>query len=125
MQETQVQSLGREDPLEKEMAPHSSPLAWKISWTEEPGRLYSPWGHKESDTTERLHFHFFRLMTGRYRDEWKKRFVSASFQAYGLIIHQYQISSVPQMQAWFSFGKSSNSSQWRQSVVDITESGRR
>ena len=37
--ETQVQSLGREDPLEKEMETHSSALAWKIPWTEEPGRL--------------------------------------------------------------------------------------
>ena len=41
MQETRVQSLGREDPLEKEMAIHSSTLAWKIPWTEEPGRLQS------------------------------------------------------------------------------------
>ena len=41
MQETQVQSLGGEDPLEKEMAMHSSTLAWKISWVEEPGRLQS------------------------------------------------------------------------------------
>ena len=41
MQETRVPSLGREDPLEKEMAPHSSTLAWKIPWTEEPGRLQS------------------------------------------------------------------------------------
>ena len=41
MQETQVQSLGREDPLEKEMATHSSILAWEIPWTEEPGRLQS------------------------------------------------------------------------------------
>ena len=39
MQETQVQSLGREDPLEEEMATHSSILAWKIPWTEEPGGL--------------------------------------------------------------------------------------
>ena len=38
MQETQVQSLGQEDPLEKEMATHSSILAWRIPWTEEPGR---------------------------------------------------------------------------------------
>ena len=38
-QGTRVQSLGREDPLEKEMAPHSSVLAWRIPWTEEPGRL--------------------------------------------------------------------------------------
>ena len=41
MQETQVQSLGREDPLEKEMATHSSIFAWRIPWTEEPGGLQS------------------------------------------------------------------------------------
>ena len=52
IRETWVQSLGWEDPLEKEMATHSSTLAWKIPRTEEPGRLYSPWGHKESDMTE-------------------------------------------------------------------------
>ena len=46
MQETLVQSLGREDPLEKAMAIHSSTLAWKIPWME------------ELDMTERLHFHF-------------------------------------------------------------------
>ena len=40
MQETQVQSLGREDSLEKEMATHASILAWEIPWTEEPGRLH-------------------------------------------------------------------------------------
>ena len=52
MQQTQVQSLGREDPLEKEMETHSSILAWKIPWTEEPGGLHSSWGRIESDTTE-------------------------------------------------------------------------
>ena len=41
MQETWVQFLGQEDPLEKEMATHSSTLAWKIQWTEKPGRLQS------------------------------------------------------------------------------------
>ena len=41
MRETWVRSLGWEDPLEKEMAIHSSTVAWKISWTEEPGRLQS------------------------------------------------------------------------------------
>ena len=41
VRETRVQSLGWEDPLEKEMATHSSTLAWKIPWTEEPGRLQS------------------------------------------------------------------------------------
>ena len=40
----------------KEMAAHSSTLAWKIPWTEEHSRLLSPWGHKESDMNERLHF---------------------------------------------------------------------
>ena len=39
MQETWLQSLGREDPLEEEMATHSSILAWEIPWTEEPGRV--------------------------------------------------------------------------------------
>ena len=41
IQETQIQSLGGEDPLEKKMATHSSILAWEISWTEKPGRLES------------------------------------------------------------------------------------
>ena len=53
--ETRVWSLGREDPLEKEVATHSSTLACKIPWTEEPVG-YSPQGRKESDTTEQLHF---------------------------------------------------------------------
>ena len=53
MQETQIRSLGWEDPLEKEMATHSSILAWRIPWTEEPGRLQSV-GCKESDMTEQL-----------------------------------------------------------------------
>ena len=51
MLETQVQSLGREDPLEKETATLSSILAWEIPWTEEPGGLQSV-GLQESDTTE-------------------------------------------------------------------------
>ena len=51
IQETRVQSLGQEDPLEKKMATHSSILAWKIPWTEKPGQLQFM-GHKESDTTE-------------------------------------------------------------------------
>ena len=50
MQETWVRFLGREDPLEKEMATHSSILAWRIPWTEEPGGLQSM-GLQQSDTT--------------------------------------------------------------------------
>ena len=52
MQETQVQSLGREDPLEEEMATHPSILVWRIPGTEEPGELLL--GYKELDMTERL-----------------------------------------------------------------------
>ena len=44
MQETQVQSLGQEDPLEKEMTTYSNTLAWKIPWTEEQGRLLQSMG---------------------------------------------------------------------------------
>ena len=58
MRETWFRSLGQEDPLEKEMATHSSTLAWRVPWTEELVS-YSPWGRKESDTTERLHFTSF------------------------------------------------------------------
>ena len=58
MPETQVRSLGWEDPLEKEMATHSSTLALKIPWTEELGAGYCPWGCKESGKTEQLHFPF-------------------------------------------------------------------
>ena len=55
MRETQVRSLGWEDPLEKAMAIHSSTIAWKIPCAERSLVGYSPWGRKESDTTERLH----------------------------------------------------------------------
>ena len=49
--ETQVRSVGREDPLEESMATHCSILAWRIPWMEEPGGN-SPWDRTESDTTE-------------------------------------------------------------------------
>ena len=51
IQDMQVQPLDWENPLEKEMATHSSILAWRIPWTEEPGGPQSTVGHKESDTT--------------------------------------------------------------------------
>ena len=50
LQEIQLPSLGRKDPLEEVMATHSSILAWRIPWAEEPVG-YSLWGHKESDTS--------------------------------------------------------------------------
>ena len=70
MQETGVRSLGGEDPLGKEMATHSSILAWRIPWTEEPGGL-QPMGLQESDRTEWLNHsnmieivRWFTKMTG-------------------------------------------------------------
>ena len=68
MQETWVRSLGLEDPLEKEIATHSSILAWRIHGQ---GSLvgYSPRGGKESDTTERLHFHLTHISSILLR--WK------------------------------------------------------
>ena len=57
MQDTRVQTLGREDLLEKEMATHFSILAWKIPWTEVPGRLQLM-GSQELDMTDQLHFQF-------------------------------------------------------------------
>ena len=63
MQETRVRSLGWEDPLEKEMATHSSILAWRISWTEEPGRLQSTGlqrvGHAMLSSTHFFLIYFF------------------------------------------------------------------
>ena len=58
MQETWVQSLGQEDPLEKGMTTHFSILAWRIPWAEEPGA--KPWGCKESDNTF-FFFSFFKF----------------------------------------------------------------
>ena len=60
MQETQVQSLGQEDPLENGMATYASILAWRIPWTEEPGG-FQTMGHKESDMTKQLTFSLFQL----------------------------------------------------------------
>ena len=66
VQETQARSLGREDPLEKEMATHSSTLAWRISWTEELGRLQSTGSQRVrhdwvTSLSLSLSFHGFRL----------------------------------------------------------------
>ena len=70
VQETWVRSLGQKDPLEEEMATHSSTLAWTIPCVEEPGAGYSPRGRKESDTTEWLRFHFsFTFQVTSYKDK--------------------------------------------------------
>ena len=59
MQEARVQSLGREDPLEKEMGTHASILAWRTPWTEKPGRLQSMGSPRVRDTTEQLTLSLF------------------------------------------------------------------
>ena len=61
MQETQVRSLGGEDPLEKDMATHSSILACRIPWTEEPGGLQPIGLQRVRHTTERLSLHFISV----------------------------------------------------------------
>ena len=65
IQEIWVRSLGWEDPLEEGMATHSSVLAWRIPWTEEPGRQQFI-GHKESDTTEVTEHTFIYVYTNIY-----------------------------------------------------------
>ena len=60
IQDTRVQSLGREDPLEKEMATHSSTLAWRIPWREEPGRLQSMGSQKSRTRLSDFTFTFYR-----------------------------------------------------------------
>ena len=67
MQETQVQSLGQEDPLEKEMATHSSALAWKIQWTEEFGRLHSLGLQSQTQLSD---FPFLFLFFCVYAQQW-------------------------------------------------------
>ena len=58
--------LSQEDPLEKEIANHSSILAWRIPWTEELGCSF--WGHKESDMTEQLTLYYFQLPVAQLID---------------------------------------------------------
>ena len=61
MREAGVQSLGQEDPLEKEMATHSSILAWKIPWTEEPGRLQSMGSQRVGHDWVTFFLSFFKI----------------------------------------------------------------
>ena len=69
------------------MAPHSSTLAWKIPWTEEPGRLQSM-GSLESDMTERLHFHFSLFTFMHWRRKWQPTpvFLPGESQGQGTLV---------------------------------------
>ena len=93
-EELQILSLDQEDPPGKEMATHSSILAWKIPWTEEPGG-YSPWDHKESDKTEQLNANAYITVTEK------------SFYPGPTWIHPLESthSSLPQLPYPFSFCK--------------------
>ena len=77
MCKTWVQSLGQEDPLEKEMATHPTILAWEISWTEEPGGLQLH-GIAESDTTERFSLPIKKILKKKKRS-WTPSNSSCSF----------------------------------------------
>ena len=65
MRKTRIQSLGWEDPLEKEMATHSSILAWKIPWMDEPGRLQSMGSQSQTRLRDFLSFHMIDLRIKR------------------------------------------------------------
>ena len=81
MQETQVRFLSQEDPLEKEVATHSTILAWRIPWTEEPGRLQSM-GSQELDTTWQLnHHHIDDYLIIECKPECFPRIFSLSIQS--------------------------------------------
>ena len=76
VQETQVQSLDQEDPLEKEMATHSSILAWKIPWTEKPGGLQSMGSQRArhnwaTDTSQRILELTLKYNKREYKEQWK------------------------------------------------------
>ena len=84
MQETWVWFLGREDPLEKEMATHFSTLAWKIPWSEEPGGLQSM-GSQESDMTEQLS----TVHTHRHRHTHTHTWVCVCVCVYKMYLSRY------------------------------------
>ena len=96
MQETWVRSLGWEDPLEKEVATHSSTLAWKIPWTEEPAG-YSLWGHKSQTWLSTAHaflhvkrkdfnFFFFPLWINNY-----PYLIIRHYLSYAFYFHRWEV----------------------------------
>ena len=91
MWETCVRSLDQEDPLEKELATHSSVLAWRIPWTEEPG---GPWGGKESGTTE-------RLPDETVTCSWGER---ATRHAFSCVLREVTFDPSPSFLPLFTFG---------------------
>ena len=106
MRETWVRFLGREDPLEKEMAIHSSTLAWKIPWTEEPDRLQSMGSQRVGHDWVTLLSHK-ALLYGIYRRvHWRKiyggHFLQGPSQRKHHKYDEYLITSWQQMSGWVS-----------------------
>ena len=122
MQETRVQSLGWEDLLEKEMATHSSILAWKIhGWRDLVG--YSPWGCRESDTTERLAFTLSQGFPGDTSGK-EPTCQCRRHNRHGL---DPWVGKIPWRRAWeptpvFSLGKFMNRGVWWATVHGVTKS---
>ena len=92
MQETCVQSLGREDILEKEMATHSSILAWKIPWIEELGGLQAQ-GVAKSHTWLHFHFHFiFTRISKQAKLFWKQKKISDCTLDWAMTVMKHAVS---------------------------------
>ena len=113
MWETRFRSLGWKDPLEKEMATHSSTLAGKShGWRNLVG--YNPWGCKESDTTEQLHFHFLPLYFLRAR-HWIQCFMCI----YSFSIHSDFMKSLILLSQFFRQGN--RGSEKLSNLLEITQ----
>ena len=97
MQDTWVWSLGQEDPLEEEMATHSSVLAWKIPWTEEPGRLYLAHGLAKSWTWLSMHTH--KGVQKVSEPDWKYKFNMLHVQ----LLKRYKMKSFLEFIIHFHF----------------------
>ena len=90
IQETGFRSWGREDPLEKEMAPHSGILAWRIPWTEEPGRA-TVHGVAKSDVTEHTRTHSHKVQVGQTQSMLLKVRMWLSFGGSNQVVLQWFI----------------------------------
>ena len=88
MKENLIRTLGGEKPLEKEMATHSSILAWRIPWTEEPGRLWGPWGHRVR------HDWVTNTRTLTFSDLSSKGFINSSSNSLLFLIYTHLYFSV-------------------------------